>query len=83
MRVLEDLIDVLLGKGALRISDLPEAVQAKLVLRKEHRERGAFGIAWNFPSSGFVELIDDTAFGQLGAFEPGHEWQAPVADSGV
>jgi hypothetical protein len=73
VRVLEDLIDVLLGKGALRISDLPDAVQAKLVLRKEHRERGAFGVAGILPSSGFVEVIDDTAFGQLGEFEPGRE----------
>lgn len=73
VRVLEDLIDVLLGKGALRISDLPDAVQAKLVLRKEHRERGALGFSGDFPASGFVEVIDDTAFGQLGAFEPGHE----------
>lgn len=72
VRVIEDLIDVLLGKGALRISDLPDAVQAKLVLRKEHRERGGFGIA-GFPSSGFVEVIDDTAFGLLGEFEPGRE----------
>ena len=73
VRVLEDLIDVLLDKGALRISDLPDAVQAKLVLRKEHRERVGLGIAGNFAASGFVEVIDDTAFGQLGAFEPGHE----------
>ena len=73
VRVLEDLIDVLLGKGALRISDLPDAVQAKLVLRKELRERGGLGLGGNFASSGFVEVIDDTAFGQLGAFEPGHE----------
>jgi hypothetical protein len=69
VRVLEDLIDVLLSKGALRITDLPDAVQAKLVVRKEHRERGGSGIANYFSSSGFVEVIDDSAFGQLDTFD--------------
>ena len=69
VRVLEDLIDVLLGKGALRITDLPDAVQAKLVVRKEYRERGGSGIGNYFSSSGFVEVIDDSAFGQLDTFD--------------
>ena len=73
VRVLEDLIDVLLGKGMLRITDLPDIVQAKLVIRKEHRERGSPVSADYFSSSGFVEVIDDSAFGQLGRFEPGRE----------
>ena len=73
VRVLEDLIDVLLSKGALRITDLPDAVQAKLVIRKDHRERGGLDAVHYFSSSGFVEVIDDSAFGQLGAFELGRE----------
>jgi hypothetical protein len=69
VRVLEDLIDVLLSKGALRITDLPNAVQAKLLIRKERRERGGSGIVDYFSSSGFVEVIDDSAFGQLDTFD--------------
>lgn len=70
VRVLEDLIDVLLSNGALRITDLPDAVRAKLFLRKDHRERGGLGTADYYSASGFVEVIDDSAFGQLSAFEP-------------
>jgi hypothetical protein len=73
VRVLEDLIDVLLGKGILRITDLPDIVQAKLVIRKEHRERGGPVAADYFSSSGFVEVIDDSSFGQLTRFDPGRE----------
>jgi len=73
IRVAEDLIDVLVGKGLLRITDLPLAVQAKLVFRKDRREQCATGGQTLSPSSGFVEIIDDSAFGQLGAWEPGRE----------
>ena len=68
VRVLEDLIDVLLSKGMLDTSDLPGIVQAKLVARKD--QRSGLGIAGYFPAAGFVEVIDDSAFGELGAFEP-------------
>ncbi|TBU97398.1 tryptophan synthase subunit beta [Stutzerimonas kirkiae] len=37
IRVLEDLIQVLIGKGVISITDLPEAAQAKLNSRFETR----------------------------------------------
>ncbi len=38
IRVLEDLIDVLMTKGVLRITDLPPAAQQKLSSRHQARE---------------------------------------------
>lgn len=38
IRVLEDLIQVLMTKGVLRITDLPAAAQHKLVNRSQARE---------------------------------------------
>lgn len=38
IRVLEDLITVLIRKGVVRITDLPEAAQAKLVGRSKARD---------------------------------------------
>lgn len=39
VRVLEDLIDTLMVKNVIRHTDLPEAAQRKLVLRKGLRNR--------------------------------------------
>lgn len=39
VRVLEDLIDTLIGKGVIRHTDLPDAAQKKLLLRKGLRSR--------------------------------------------
>lgn len=39
VRVLEDLIDTLITKGLIRHTDLPEAAQNKLLLRKGMRSR--------------------------------------------
>jgi len=64
VRVLEDVIDALLGSGGLRITDLPPAAQAKLVIRKDWRERsGGLVTPSGFAASEFVEVIDDSAFG--------------------
>lgn len=38
-RVLEDLIDVLIGKGLLQFTDLPEPAQRKLLTRRSTREQ--------------------------------------------
>lgn len=64
VRVLEDLIDTLLARGLLRITDLPAAAQAKLFARKELRERR--NAPAPFAASGFVDIIDDSAFAALG-----------------
>lgn len=36
-RVLEDLIDVLIHRGVIQFTDLPEAAQAKLLHRRQTR----------------------------------------------
>ena len=37
VRVLEDLIDVLITRGVIQFTDLPEAAQAKLLGRRQTR----------------------------------------------
>ena len=39
IRVVEDLIDVLIEKGVIRITDLPPGAQRKLTARKDLRGR--------------------------------------------
>ncbi|MDQ8020617.1 MAG: hypothetical protein REI94_02180 [Moraxellaceae bacterium] len=39
IRVMEDLIDVLIEKGLLRLTDLPPQAQRKLLARKDKRRR--------------------------------------------
>jgi hypothetical protein len=39
IRVMEDLIDVLIAKGVLRLTDLPPQAQRKLLARKDMRRR--------------------------------------------
>ena len=38
-RVLEDLIDVLINKGVIQFTDLPEAAQNKLMTRRQTRAK--------------------------------------------
>ena len=38
-RVLEDLIDVLITKGVIQFTDLPEAAQTKLMTRRQTRAK--------------------------------------------
>lgn len=38
-RVLEDTINLLIDKGVIRFTDLPDAAQQKLMLRREIRDR--------------------------------------------
>ncbi len=74
VRVLEDVIDALFGSGGLRITDLPPAAQAKLVIRKDWRDRsGGLAAPSDFAASGFVEVIDDSAFGDPGRLRPSAE----------
>jgi hypothetical protein len=39
IRVMEDLLDVMLSKGLLRLTDLPPQAQRKLLARKDMRRR--------------------------------------------
>jgi len=66
IRVLEDLVNVLIAKNLIDLTDLPPEAQAKLLLRKgfrerlaQHRLRAAGGRA------DFIDTLDDTKFGLL------------------
>ena len=65
VRVIEDVIDTLLVKNIINITDLPEQAQAKLFARKSFRERVTQHSLRLFGDSGSVELIGDTQQGDL------------------
>ena len=56
VRVIEDLIDTLIGKNLINITDLPEQAQAKLFARKSFRER---------VSKSSLQLFEPTEFGDV------------------
>ena len=56
VRVLEDLIDTLIVKHIVNITDLPEQAQAKLFARKSFRER---------VSKSSLQLFEPTDFGDV------------------
>ena len=56
VRVLEDVIDTLISKNVLNITDLPEQAQAKLFARKSFRERA---------SRRSLRLFEPTDFGDV------------------
>ncbi len=43
VRVIEDTIELLIAKGVILFTDLPPKVQEKFLMRKEVRQRTAFG----------------------------------------
>jgi hypothetical protein len=57
VRVIEDLIDTLIVKNVLNITDLPEQAQAKLLARKSFRERVSKNSLRLFDASGFGDVI--------------------------
>jgi hypothetical protein len=65
VRVLEDVIDTLIVKNVINITDLPEQAQAKLFARKSFRERVTKHALRLFGDSGFSDVIDNTDFGGL------------------
>ena len=56
VRVLEDVIDTLVIKNILNITDLPDQAQAKLFARKSFRERA---------SKSALQLLAPTDFGDI------------------
>ncbi|WXL24553.1 tryptophan synthase subunit beta [Ectopseudomonas mendocina] len=55
IRVLEDLIDALIRKGVVRITDLPEAAQSKLIGRSKARDAlGGLNRLINEDESGLI-----------------------------
>ena len=56
VRVIEDVIDTLIVKNVLNITDLPEQAQAKLFARKSFRER---------ISKSSLQLFEPTSYGDV------------------
>lgn len=65
VRVIEDVIDTLIVKNVLNITDLPEQAQAKLFARKSFRERITQHSLRLFGESGTGDVIGDTQLGEL------------------
>ena len=63
VRVIEDVIDALIVKNVINITDLPELAQAKLFARKSFRERITRHSLRLFDDSGMSDVIGDTQFG--------------------
>ena len=57
VRVIEDVIDTLIVKNILNITDLPEQAQAKLFARKSFRERVSKSSLRLFESTGFGDVV--------------------------
>lgn len=57
VRVIEDVIDTLIVKNILNITDLPAEAQAKLFARKSFRERVSKNSLRLFESTGFSDVI--------------------------
>jgi hypothetical protein len=63
VRVLEDVIDTLVAKNLINITDLPPEAQAKLFSRKSFRERSTQHSLRLFGETvGYGTVIDDTQF---------------------
>lgn len=65
VRVIEDVIDALIVKNVINITDLPEQAQAKLFARKSFRDRVTQHSLRLFHDSGMAEVIGDTQLGEL------------------
>jgi len=65
VRVIEDVIDTLIVKNIINITDLPGEAQAKLFARKTFRERVSQNSLRLFTETEFNPVIDDTNFGGL------------------
>jgi hypothetical protein len=65
VRVIEDVIDTLIVKNLINITDLPGEAQAKLFARKSFRERATRNSLRLFSDSTYGTVIDDTNFGEL------------------
>lgn len=65
VRVIEDVIDTLIVKNVINITDLPGEAQSKLFARKSFRERVVKNSLRLFSDSAYSSVIDDTNFGGL------------------
>jgi hypothetical protein len=65
VRVIEDVIDTLIARNVINITDLPDQAQAKLFARRSYRERSGRNALRLFDDSGRADLINDTQLGEL------------------
>ena len=65
VRVIEDVIDTLIIKNIINITDLPGEAQAKLMARKTFRERVTRHSLKLFADTDFGEVVADTNFSDL------------------
>ncbi|HZE92076.1 MAG TPA: hypothetical protein VE029_10295 [Rhizobacter sp.] len=65
VRVIEDVIDTLIVKNLINITDLPGEAQAKLFARKSFRERVSRNSLRLFSDSTYGAVIDDSRLGDL------------------
>ncbi len=66
VRVLEDLIDVLIAKHVINLTDLPAQAQDKLYARRSHRHGTALS-RLNLLGDGPAPGVDDPGYDGLGA----------------
>jgi hypothetical protein len=65
VRVIEDVIDTLIARNVINITDLPDQAQAKLFARKSYRERSGRNALRLFEDSSGADLINDSQIGEL------------------
>jgi hypothetical protein len=65
VRVIEDIIDTLIVKNIINITDLPAEAQAKLMARKTFRERITRHSLQLFGEGGMADVVNDTNLGDL------------------
>ena len=65
VRVIEDVIDTLITRHIINITDLPDQAQAKLFARKSYRERAGRNALRLFDDHGQANLVNDTQLGGL------------------
>jgi hypothetical protein len=64
VRVIEDVIDTLIARHVINITDLPDQAQAKLFARKSFRERSGRNALRLFDDSAPADMLGDTAWGR-------------------
>jgi hypothetical protein len=65
VRVLEDVLDTLIVKNVINITDLPPQAQAKLFARKSFRERITRHSLRPFDDARPAGVVNDSGFGDL------------------
>ncbi|BDI03132.1 hypothetical protein [Sphaerotilus microaerophilus] len=81
IRVLEDLVDVLVARNVINITDLPAEAQHKLFARKNFRDRFQRNALQLFAAP--EDLLAGAPAPAAGAGGPDLQWLAAVAASGL